>query len=179
MRHLCSIPTAAAVVVVIVGLSAGCSGGHGSSSSTTTPTSFPTTSSSGKNASRTSTSSRPNAPTTAAATTPTTGTHGSTNTTAAPPSTGGAASTVRITDFRSAPPSPVSCNAPTQIELSWTTSGATKVTLSLDGRVFAMYGPGPQDHLEYFACDRRPHTYTLRAEGGGQVATATKVIASY
>jgi len=89
------------------------------------------------------------------------------------------ASTVRVTDFQSKPPSPVSCNAPTQIELSWTSSGATKVTLSIDGRVFATFGPGPQDHLEYFACDGRAHTYTLRAEGGGQVAAATKVITSY
>jgi len=72
----------------------------------------------------------------------------------------------------------VSCSAPTQVELSWTTSGATKVTLVLDGRVFATYGPGPQDHLEYFACDGHPHTYTLRAEGGGQVAAASKVIQS-
>ena len=52
------------------------------------------------------------------------------------------------------------------------------MTLVLDGRVFATYGPGPQDHLEYFACDGHPHTYTLRAEGGGQVAAASKVIQS-
>jgi hypothetical protein len=72
----------------------------------------------------------------------------------------------------------VSCNAPTQVELKWTSSGATKVTLVVDGRNFATYGPGPQDHLEPFACDGHPHVYTLRAQGGGQVATATKVITS-
>jgi hypothetical protein len=72
----------------------------------------------------------------------------------------------------------VSCNAPTEIELQWTTSGATKVTLSVDGRAFATYGPGPQDHLEYFACDGRAHTYTLRAEAGSAVATASKTVTS-
>jgi hypothetical protein len=76
------------------------------------------------------------------------------------------------------PASPISCTAPTEIELQWTTSGAVKVTLLVDGRNFASYGPGPQDHLEYFACDGKPHTYTLRAEAGGLTANASTTVTS-
>ncbi len=80
--------------------------------------------------------------------------------------------------MRITPPSPVQCNGPTMIELQWTATGATKVTLSVDGRPFATYGPGPQDHLEYFACDGRPHVYTLRAQSGATTVTATRVVTS-
>jgi hypothetical protein len=52
------------------------------------------------------------------------------------------------------------------------------VILLVDGRAFATYGPGPQDHLEYFACDGRPHTYMLRAEAGGSTATASTTVTS-
>jgi hypothetical protein len=114
------------------------------------------------------TTATPRRSTTSIAATPTTG--GGSN--------GGAASTVHITDFRVTPSSPVQCNAPTEIELTWTTSGAVKVTLLIDGRTFAAYGPGPQDHLEYFACDGRPHTYTLRAEAGADTATASTTVRS-
>jgi hypothetical protein len=64
------------------------------------------------------------------------------------------------------------------IELQWTARGATTVTLSIDGRAFATYGSGPQDHLEYFACDGRTHTYTLHAVGGGSSATVTRTVTS-
>jgi hypothetical protein len=64
------------------------------------------------------------------------------------------------------------------VELQWTSTGATTVTLSIDGRAFAMYGPGPQDHLEYFACDGRPHTYMLHAVGGGSSASQSLTVTS-
>jgi len=72
----------------------------------------------------------------------------------------------------------VACNSPTMIELKWTSSGASRVTLSVDGAAFATFGPGPQDHLEYFACDGHAHTYTLRAQSGGSTATVSKTITS-
>jgi hypothetical protein len=174
MRLLGSIPTVAAGGAIAIALLASCSSGHGSSSSTTsTPTSLDTTStvSAGSTASTAPVSATPTTrpvgrSTTTVAATPTTSSGGST------------APTVRVAGYRITPPSPVSCNAPTEIELQWTTSGATKVTLSVDGRLFATYGPGPQDHLEYFACDGRVHSYTLRAEGGGSTASATKFVTS-
>ncbi|HEY5078129.1 MAG TPA: hypothetical protein VIJ48_11535 [Acidimicrobiia bacterium] len=72
----------------------------------------------------------------------------------------------------------MSCNAPTQIELKWTASLATSVDLSIDGTLFATYKGGTQDHLEYFACDGKPHTYLLTARSGSATATATAVVAS-
>jgi hypothetical protein len=174
MRLLGSIPTATAGAAIAIALLASCSSGRGSSSSTSTspPTSVDTTSTRPRGTAAstapvsTSPTTRPARPstTTAAATPPT--------------SASSTTSTVHITDFRITPPSPVPCNAPTEIELRWTTSGATKVTLSIDGRAFATYGPGPQDHLGYFACDGHPHTYTLRAQGGGETATASKTVTS-
>jgi hypothetical protein len=85
---------------------------------------------------------------------------------------------VRITDFTVSPSSPVHCNAPTSIELKWTSSLATSVELSIDGARFATFGGGAQDHLEYFACDGKPHTYLLTARSGSATATATQVVTS-
>jgi hypothetical protein len=180
MRLLGSFPTAAACAVTMV-LLASCGSGHGSSASRNTVP--PTSIESGSTTSAPSTTRATTIPTTGPTTAPA---HGTTSTIAAVPPTsspggpapGGPASTVHITDFRITPPSPVSCNAPTELELQWATSGATAVTLSIDGRVFAAYGPGPQDHLEPFACDGDPHTYTLGASAPGASTTASKTVTS-
>ncbi len=84
---------------------------------------------------------------------------------------------MRIDAFTVSPDSPV-CNAPTMIQLEWTAVGASSVDLSIDGRLFATYGGGIQSHLEYFACDGRPHTYLLTARSGSTTATASKVVTS-
>ncbi|MGZ6575724.1 MAG: hypothetical protein ACXVHJ_32510 [Solirubrobacteraceae bacterium] len=85
---------------------------------------------------------------------------------------------MRITNFTSSPPSPVPCNAPTEIELKWTALRTTSVELSIDGAKFATYGGGAQDHLEPFACDGTSHTYVLTARSGSATATATQIVAS-
>ncbi len=93
-------------------------------------------------------------------------------------STAPAPSSVRISGYEISPATPV-CNSPTMIELSWTSTGAATVDLSIDGRKFASYSGGHQSHLEYFACDGKPHTYLLTAHGsGGVIATASKVVRS-
>ena len=113
----------------------------------------------------------------------------STSTTTAPGSTTGPRPTVAATtttpaapaafkDFTISPASPVSCSAPTMIELKWTGVGVSSVVLSIDGKAFATYGGGAQDHLEYFACDGKPHTYALTAKTGTTTATASAVVRS-
>jgi hypothetical protein len=151
---------ALAVAVFGVFVLAGCSSGHKSSPPTTTSSS--STSTSGPpTTTETSSSAASSTPTTSPATT-TTNPSGS----------------VRISNFTVSPPSPVSCNAPTEIELKWTASLATSVDLAIDGTHFASYKGGAQDHLEYFACDGKSHTYVLAARSGSATATATQVVAS-
>jgi hypothetical protein len=112
-----------------------------------------------------------------------------TSTTAAPGSTTGPTTTRAATtttsvaptafkDFTISPASPVSCSAPTMIELKWTGVGVSSVVLSIDGKPFATYGGGAQDHLEYFACDGKPHTYAISAKTGTTTATASAVVRS-
>ena len=86
-------------------------------------------------------------------------------------------SSVRISGFSVSPDSPL-CNAPTMIQLQWTVVGAASVDLSIDGKPFASYGGGLQSHLEYYACDGKPHTYVLTARSGSTTATATRIVAS-
>ena len=64
------------------------------------------------------------------------------------------------------------------IQLQWTALGANSVDLSIDGQKFASYQGGAQSHLEYFACDGKPHTYLLTAHGPTGTATASKVVRS-
>jgi hypothetical protein len=64
------------------------------------------------------------------------------------------------------------------IELKWTSVGVSSVSLLVDGKPFATYGGGPQDHLEYFACDGAAHTYTLRARQGTSTSVASLVVKS-
>jgi hypothetical protein len=86
-------------------------------------------------------------------------------------------SSVRISGFSVSPARPV-CNAPTMIQLQWTAVGAASVDLSIDGKRFATYGGGSQSHLEYYACDGKPHTYLLTARSGSTTATASRVVTS-
>jgi hypothetical protein len=152
--RLALVPAAVAVAV------AGCSSGHkgGVPATSTTVTSTVPASTTTGSASVSTTSSSP-APTTTTATAPATT----------------APSAISISAFTVSPATPV-CNAPTQIELQWTATGATTVDLSIDGQRFATYGGGAQTHLEYFACDHKPHTYLLTARAGTKTATASKVV---
>jgi hypothetical protein len=176
-----SRPIAFAGVAIAAAILASCSGGHGSSSPTTTPSTTASSSTTGRSTVPRSTVPRSTAPpSTRPAGVPAhaTTTSVSTSSTPPPPTTAGPTTKVRITGFRILPSSPVSCNAPSMVELQWTSIGATRVTLSIDQRAFATYGSGPQDHLEYFACDGGPHTYTLLAVGGGSTATVSKTVTS-
>ena len=86
-------------------------------------------------------------------------------------------SSVRISAFSVSPAAPV-CNAPTMIQLQWTAVGTSSVDLSIDGKPFATFGGGAQSHLEYYACDGKPHTYVLTARAGSATATASRVVTS-
>jgi len=147
---------------------AACGGGKKS-----TPPS-PTTTAAG-----TSSSTRPEPSTSPSTPTATTGvtTVPATSASSAAPTTTSAGS-VAITGFTISPAVPV-CNSPTMIQLGWTATGATTVDLAIDGQKFASYPGGPQNHLEYFACDGKAHTYLLTAHGpGGASATASKMVRS-
>jgi hypothetical protein len=92
----------------------------------------------------------------------------------APPS-----STVHIDSFAADQPSPVSCNAPTMIELKWTTRGAARVEMHIDGgSAFATYPNGTQDQLLPLTCDGRAHTYELVASAGPERTSKTLTIAT-
>jgi hypothetical protein len=81
---------------------------------------------------------------------------------------------VKITGFTYIGDNPVVCNAPTQVELKWNTSGATKVVLAIDGDgAFANYPNGPKDALFPLSCDGKTHTYKLTASSGARSATSS------
>lgn len=155
MGRIRSVLVPAATILAL----AGCGGGHKKSTPTTTTSS----------STAPATTSTETAPTTVPPSTTTTTAQGATTTTVAQ---------TTIRDFRISPASPVSCNAPTSIELSWTAVGATSVALSIDGSPFATFGGGHQDHLEYFACDGKVHTYTLTAKVGTTTATVSAQVTS-
>lgn len=129
----------------------------------------------------------PPATTTSTSTTSTSTTVTGTTVTTTPPATattvgGGPTTTIKgltvFTTFTIAPPSPVPCNAPTMIELKWTANGTSAVALSIDGVQAARFGGGAQDHLQYFACDGRNHTYTLTAKVGTTTETVSRDVSS-
>ena len=150
------------VAIALAGLLAACSGSHEAAPPATTTTT-------NSSAPATTTEPRP--------TTSSTGRPAGTTTTP-PPGTTVAGPGPRITGVTSSPPSPVACNAPTMIQLSWTATGATSVALSIDGKLFAAYGGGPQDHLEYLACDGKTHTYLLTAFGNGRSTSVAERVTS-
>ncbi len=76
------------------------------------------------------------------------------------------------------PASPVTCSSPTQVQLHWTTQGAAKVELRIDGGpVFSTYPGGKREPLVPLACDGNTHTYQLTARAGnGAIATESLAI---
>ena len=154
--------------IVVVAL-AGCSAGHSSATPDTTAPAATLPVATGP-----STTAPVN---TAPTTVPTTTTTPTTSTTATSTPTGGSAHVV-ITGFVISPQSPVACNTPTMIELRWMSSGSKTVELSIDGHPFSSFPSGAQDHLEYFACDGKAHTYTLTAQSGGARATDSQTVTS-
>ncbi len=84
---------------------------------------------------------------------------------------------LQITGFTVSPASPGLQRAD-EIQLQWNAPGATTVDLAIDGAKFASYAGGAQDHLEYFACDGKAHTYTLTAHSATATATATRTVTS-
>jgi len=86
-----------------------------------------------------------------------------------PPTT--TANGVRIVKL-TGPPSPVTCNAPTSIELHFETVDATSVTLRINGgAVFATDAGGPRDELVPLACDGSAQRYRFTARGANGTTT--------
>jgi hypothetical protein len=84
--------------------------------------------------------------------------------------------TVSIKSFNV--PTTVPCSGPTTIGVSWSTSNATQVVLSIDGSVpFKTYpGSSGADNLP-FACNGQPHQYTITAKASnGAQATQTQTV---
>ena len=66
------------------------------------------------------------------------------------------------------------CNAPTSVELSWETRGASSVKIVLDKTSPYTYSDGAHQELLYLPCDGKSHTYELQATSSK--GTATKSI---
>jgi hypothetical protein len=81
--------------------------------------------------------------------------------------TSGIPATVFI-DALNGPTTPVDCNAPTMEELSWTTSGATKVELFAGAQRLGQYPNGTARQIVPLKCDGSARTYTLRASKGNE-----------
>jgi hypothetical protein len=109
----------------------------------------------------------------ATGTTTTTGSSlpGTTPATTTPTTAGSNGSNIHVSGF-TGPSSPVTCNAQTQlIELSWTTSGATKVELRIDNGAPYRYSNGSHTEMLPLTCDGKSHTYKLTATGPGTTAS--------
>jgi len=98
--------------------------------------------------------------------------------TTAAPTSAAPASTARIDSLTGPPTTPV-CNAPTQVELHWSTHGAKTVSLRINGGpVFATYPNGKADELVPLACDGNPQTYLLTARDANGKATTKSLTIS-
>jgi len=89
---------------------------------------------------------------------------------------GNANNAVSISSFNI--PSTVTCSGPTTIGVSWTTTNANEVVLSIDGPApYKTYSGSSGADTVPFACNGAPHTYTLTAKrtAGGQ-ATQTQTV---
>jgi hypothetical protein len=75
-------------------------------------------------------------------------------------------------------PSTVPCSGPTTIGVSWTTSNATQVVLSIDGTVpYKTYPGATGADTVPFACNGAPHRYTLTAKSSsGAQTTQTQTV---
>jgi hypothetical protein len=92
-----------------------------------------------------------------------------------PPSSG---SDIRVTGLKG-PSSPVSCNAQVQlIEVSWTTSGASKVELRIDGGNPYHYSNGSHTETLPLICDGKSHVYELTATGPGNTVSQSITLQS-
>jgi len=90
----------------------------------------------------------------------------------------GPASAARI-DSLTGPPTPPVCNAPTQVELHWSTHGAKTVSLRINGGpVFATYPNGKSDELVPLACTGSAQTYLLTARDANGRATTKSLTVS-
>ena len=79
---------------------------------------------------------------------------------------------MRIVTF-TGPRPPVTCNAPTSIEIDFETQSAKSVTLSINGGgVFATYSGGAHDELVPLTCAGSPQTYVLSAHGANGVTVS-------
>jgi hypothetical protein len=88
---------------------------------------------------------------------------------------GGSSSGVNISSFNV--PSTANCSGPTTIGVSWSTSNANQVTLSIDGPVFKTYPGGSGADTVPFACNGLPHRYTLTAiSSSGKQVTQTQTV---
>jgi hypothetical protein len=75
-------------------------------------------------------------------------------------------------------PSTVNCSGPTTIGVSWSTTNATQVILSIDGSVpYKTYsGPSGADTVP-FACNGATHRYTITAKSStGAQSTQTQTV---
>jgi hypothetical protein len=94
---------------------------------------------------------------------------------------GNSANAVNISSFNV--PSTVNCSGPTTIGVSWSTTNATQVVLSIDGTVpYKTYSGSSGADTVPFACNGAPHTYMITAKGGTlaqstQTATVTQISA--
>lgn len=90
--------------------------------------------------------------------------------------------TVSIKSFNV--PTTVPCSGPTTIGVSWSTSNATQVVLSIDGPApFKTYGGGNGADTVPFACNGQPHQYILTAKASNgsqtnQTQTVTQISTS-
>ena len=149
-------------IVTLVFLAA-CGSGHSKATPATTTT--------GSSAPATSTTEpETSSSTTVTTASPTTNGTGTPGTTGSSGSTSGSSnnSSVQIKNFTFVGNSPVECNAPTTIEMKWTTTGAKAVEMDIDGGgAFTHYANGTHDEMLPLACDGNSHTYKLVATAPG------------
>jgi hypothetical protein len=90
-------------------------------------------------------------------------------------SSGSSSNGVNISSFNA--PNTVPCSGPTTIGLSWSTSNANQITLSIDGSLFKTYPGGSGADTVPFACNGLPHRYTLTARNSnGTQTTQTQTV---
>jgi hypothetical protein len=96
--------------------------------------------------------------------------------TTTPTTSGSTGSNIHVTGL-TGPSSPVTCNAQTQqIEMSWTTSGATNVELRIDDGAPYHYSNGSHTEILPLTCDGKSHTYKLTATGPGTSASQSLIL---
>lgn len=88
---------------------------------------------------------------------------------------GNSSNGVNISSFNV--PSTANCSGPTTIGVSWSTSNANQITLSIDGPIYKTYPGGSGADTVPFACNGVPHRYTLTARSSsGAQTTQTQTV---